>query len=461
MIGPRRNRLVRCGLGVLLLLTAPVASGAEPSEEAPPERARPPAEASESRLRAQALVRRGQELAAMGRRQEALRAFAGALDAYQAYPLAHHEMGVTFAEMGDLVEAEASLTKALAMAPDFIRARQALAEVLRRRSQFDEALEHYRRALNQAPEDLASWYGAAAALRARGDDAEARYALEQLVAAAENKSAPAVVEAEKEIAALEASGVTAEVWGTDVEPEQPGEGTTVATRKRRAGSLTRHEGDQFFSERRYLAALEAYRGVWSDEEPDVVLAYKIGATFAVMNDDRQALRWWRRALAIDPGRELIARHLAVLVAKLRSTDDQEETESEDAPEGASNDQVLVARDALRSGDPATALYLVDGSDRPGAAAIEAEARLRLGDFERALAIFEELLGSDPEDRVAKGGIAETLLRMGQAARAEEAIGDWVGREVSERGYKARPEAFLVFRRGEVDARLLAPLEPEE
>jgi len=227
-----------------------------------------------------------------------------------------------------------------------------------------------------------------------------------------------------------------------------------------AGALMRHAGDKAFRERRYLAALAAYLETWKQQgkeaKPDAVLAYKIGATFEVMNDDRQALGWWRTALAADPGRELIARHLSVLIAKLRGAGQRVRS-----TDSAQDDGLERARTALREGDPAAALYLVGGLDRPGAAAIEGEARLRLGDFERARKIFEELLGADPEDRVAKGGLAEALLRMGQVALAEKAIQAWVGVEGSEGGYRARPEVFLVLRRGEVNARLLAPAEPLE
>lgn len=412
---------------------------------------------AERRDKAQALVRRGQELAGMGRREEALAAFGAALEVYPAYPLAHHELGVSFADLGDLEKAAASFERALALAPDFARARQALGEVRRRQKRFGEALDQFKAALAVAPEDVATWYGVAATLRAQKKNGEALHALRRLVRAADNPMAPPVIEANKEIAALDKAGVREVAWGVEGEPDAVGETPTpTPTVATAPGTLTRHDGDAEFTERRYLAALERYLGAWSDEGPDAVLAYKIGATFAVMNDDRQALAWWRKALAIDPGRELVARHLALLVAKLR----QSGAEVSDGG-GDGGDAVARAKEALRLGDPGSALFLVKGSDRPGAAAVEAEARLRLGDFARARAIFEELLGEDPEDRVAKGGLAETLLRMGQAGAAEKAIQAWVGSVGSEGGYKARPETFLVFRRGEVEARLLAPPEPED
>jgi len=421
-----------------------------------PEAKKPPkvdAELAARRDRAQGLVRRAQELAAMRRGDEAIEVLNQALDAYPAYPLAYHELGVTFAELGNFSQAEANLKKALELAPDFVRAQQALAEVMRRQKRYGEALSLYQKVLVAAPKDLASWYGVAASLRVQKKDPEALYALKQLIAAAENAEAPAVVEARKEVAALEKAGVVASVWGGQGEPGKPDEGPITASAP---GSLPRHAGDKAFAERRYLDALNAYRKAWAPKTPDAVLAYKIGATFAVMNDARSALTWWRLALAADPGRELIARHLAILVGKLRGAG---KSIGPAAP--GEEDAVARAKDALRQGDPGTALYVIKGLDAPGAAVVEAEARLRLGDFEKARLIFEEQLGEDPDDRVAKGGLAEALLRMGQTGPAEKAIQAWVGVEGSEGGYKARPETFLVFRRGEVEARLLAPLEPEE
>lgn|GEM_PF-1603540 len=424
------------------------------TKKAPPKKpAKVDPELAARRERAQGLVRRAQELAAMRRGDEALAALQQALEVYPAYPLAYHELGVTFAELGNLPQAEANLKKALELAPDFVRAEQALAEVMRRQKRYAEALGLFDKVLRAAPKDLASWYGVAASLRAQKKDGEALYALKQLIAAADNPEAPAVLEARKEVAVLEKAGVVATVWGGEKAPGERDEGPVTASAP---GSLTRHAGDKAFAERRYLAALEAYKKAWSAKTPDAVLAYKIGATFAVMNDPRAALGWWRQALAADPGRELIARHLAILVGKLR---DSGKSVGPAAP--GEEDAVVRAKEALREGDPGTALFIIKGLDMAGAAAVEAEARLRLGDFERARTLFEELLGEDPDDRVAKGGLAEALLRMGQTGPAEKAIQAWVGVEGSEGGYKARPETFLVYRRGEVDARLLAPPEPEE
>lgn len=426
-------------------------------DEAPRERVDPAL--AGKRERARALVGRGQERAAMGRADDALEAFREALEIYPAYPLAFHEIGVTLAEQGELGAAEANLRRALELAPGFTRAEQALGEVLRRQRRWDDALAQYRRALDGAPADAPTWYGIASCLRAKKQDAEALWALDQLIALAGDTGTPWLAEAQKERAALVKAGVVARAWGAPDEAAQgpdapePGAEAIVAA----PGALTRHAGDAAFMARRYLAALEAYRAAWDaqakDARPDAALAYKIGATYAVMNDAHAALSWWRASLAADPGREVVAQHLALLVARMRGAE-------ADAEEAGASDVLARARAALRAGDAATALWLARGLDLPGAATVEGEARLRLGDYPGARAIFEEVLGEDPDDRVAKGGLAEVLLRLGQAGPADKAIQAWFGPE-GDGGYKVRPETFLVLRRGEVEARLLAPDEPEE
>lgn len=439
----------------------------EPKPEPPaanPKTDRGPLAAKKDRARA--LVARAQELAAVKRYDEALDFLRDALEAYPAYPLAHHEVGVTLAEQGNLPAAEASLRKALEMAPDFARAKQALGEVLRRQKRFDEALPLLSAASQAQPKDLASWYGMAAIFKAQKKDAEALWALESLVGAAENPDAPVVNEARKEAAALIQKGVVASAWGVaptvaepTVEPKKPDD--EESTTPTAPGSLPRHAGDKAFAEQRYLAALEAYNAAWNAKKGgaegapapiDAVLAYKIGATWAVMNDRKNAMTWWRKALAAEPSRELVARHLALLIAAERGVE---------AQKPADDALVQRAKAALRAGDPGTALYLVHGVTLPGAALVEAEARLRLGDFARARALFEELLGDDPDDRLAQGGLAEALLKLGQTSLAESAIQIWVGPESIEGSYKARPETFVVLRRGELEARFLAPAEPND
>lgn len=411
--------------------------------------------------RARALVARAQELAATKRYDEALDFLRDAIEAYPAYPLAHHEVGVTLAEQGNLPAAEASLRKALEMAPDFARAKQALGEVLRRQKRFDEALPLLSAASQAQPKDLASWYGMAAIFKAQKKDAEALWALESLVGAAENPDAPVVNEARKEAAALIQKGVVASAWGAPpkvaepvAEPKKPEDEASETPAA--PGQLPRHAGDKAFSEQHYLEALEAYNKAWAAKKEgapaDAVLAYKIGATWAVMNDRKNAMTWWRTALAAEPSRELVARHLALLIAAERGVE---------AQKPADDALIQRAKAALRAGDPGTALFLVHGVTLPGAALVEAEARLRLGDFARARALFEELLGDDPDDRLAQGGLAEALLRLGQTSLAESAIQIWVGPESIEGSYKARPETFVVLRRGELEARFLAPAEPTD
>ncbi len=419
----------------------------EPTRPAEPTTKPPPATtpAASARDTAIAKVRRGQELATQGRRDEAMEALREALEAYPAYPLAHHELGVVMADAGNLVQAEANLRRALDLAPDFQRAHQALAEVLRRGKRFDEALDHYARALRQDASDTAAWYGLAASLRATKKPAEGLWALERLVAAAPDKQAALAVEARKAADAALAAGTTPKPWkGLDATAEAAPAPAT----------LPRHAGDDAFERQTYLPALAAYleQAKTPAGEKDAVLAYKVGAVYAIMNESRQAIAWWRKSLALDPGRELVGRHLALLIARQR--------EAEAAAGGVtSGDAIARARDALLTGDPATALWLVEGTSAPEAAVLAGEARLQLGDFIGARPIFEALLAKNPEDRVARGGLAEALLRGPQTARTtalgQKTLQEWLGDD------EARVDTFLVLRRAEVDARVLMPAPSED
>ena len=255
-------------------------------------------------------------------------------------------------------------------------------------------------------------------------------------------------------------------------PETPAEPAVVAT----PGPMNRYEGDKAFAEQRYLDALSHYMAAWHvlvpppvkpepivepvvsieptpaaelDTAPkgDPELAYRIGATYAVMNDNLPAIRWWKTALALDPSRELIARHLGILMSRVGQT-------TERPPQSAAH-LMERAKALLLWGDAASAFALVRHRDDVGAGHLEAESRLRLGDYKHARQIFEELLAADPEDRLARAGLGEALLKLGETEPAGKAIETWMGDN------KARPETFIVLRRGELEARLLAPYEPED
>jgi len=462
----RRSRLPAIALSAVLLAGAP-SRGAEPDDPdrpsgpAPAETEAPPAErpgppipdgpgtpgtpAAGARELAMAKVQKGQELAANKRRAEAIVLFREALVAYPAYPLAHHELGVALAESGDLTNAEANLRRALVLAPDFARAQQALAEVLRRQKRHDEALSLYTSALRANPNDLAAWYGLAASLAATRHPAESLWALQRMLAATPNHDAPLLAEAQELVDAQLDDGVRPKPW--------PGiDKSEVA--QANPDLLPRHPGDEDVERQAYVAALAAYTTQAKTPEggKDAVLAYKIGAVYAIMNETRLAITWWRKALSLDPSREIVGRHLALLVARQRAAE---------LASGAvtSGDTIERARQALLAGDPATALWLVKGSDAPQAAVLEGEARLQLGDFTGARAIFEALLAKDAEDRVARGGLAEALLRGPTSPRntdlAQKTLQAWLGDE------EAKLDTFLVLRRAELDARVLMPEPPDD
>jgi len=401
------------------------------------------------RDQAMARVRAAQELASQGaaRRGEAIAALRDALALYPAYPLAHHELGLLLAESGDLPGAEANLRRALALAPEFARAHQALGEVLRRSKRHEHALASYTTALREEPGDTAAWYGLAASLRATKRPAESLWALQRLVDAAKNPDAGIVVEAKKAIESALAAGTAPKPW--------PGIDKAVAEAPPVAPPiLPRHAGDDDFDAQRYVGALQEYLALAKAKggDKDAVLAYKIGAVYTIMNETRLAIGWWRKALSLEPGREIIGRHLALLVARYRAAEVASGTQT-------GGDALERARAALLLGDPATALWLVEGVAAPQAVLIAGEARLQLGDYIGARVVFEGLLAKDPEDRLAKGGLAEALLRGPSSPRtndlAQKTLQAWLGDD------EARADTFFVLRRAELDARVLMPAPPED
>lgn len=488
---------------------APATAPGEPAPtEAPPVRL--PTELELKQERARSLVKRGQELAAGRFTSEALAAFRAALAAWPAYPLAHYELALTLADTKDLPGAEANLKAAIALAPDYARAHQALGEVFRRQKRLEDARASYLEAVRLAPEDTVAWYGLAVTLKAQKSEAEALWALESLLAVPnQNSDAPVAVEARKEAAAMISRGVTAkalevrapevaEIPPEEPKPEAPGPEEPKPEEAKPAevaisgtpGVLGKKEGDKAFAEKRYVEALRLYLAAWEELVPparpapqtdakttpeptsapaaeaaptpepppppeaaptprgDPELAYRIGATYAVINDLKPAIRWWMTALSLAPERELIARHLGLLLRRVRA--------AEPAPTEISGAvRIERAKALLRDGDAASALMLVKNREEIGAGHLEAESRLRLGDFRSARQIFEELLAADPEDRLANAGLGEALFRLGEDELARKAINAWMGDE------KSRPETFLVLRRGELEARLLAPHEPED
>ena len=409
---------------------------------------------AKQRSRAMGLAVHAGELLRAGLDDQAVAAYSEALQAWPAYPLALNELGAIYAKKKELARAEALLQQALQLDPEFTAARANLAEVQRRMGRFSVAIESYHAVLDVTPDDADAHYGLAAAFARTGDKPSARWAMERyLKLVGEDAEGPRVSEVEEQLERLDdddveakAPWVVASVAKSPVEPtavEEP-EAPALATAPGEPGALPRHVGDAKFYARRYMEALAAYRAELGDGD-DVVLLYKIGATYAVMNDYRSALRYWRQALLLEPDRELIVRHLGLATIKLAALSPPSSPAIPDALEGA--------RVALIAGDAAGAVARLAGENSLEAAQLRGEALLLLGDLTGARASFESILTARPDDRDASGGLAEALARQGATAPAEAAMRQWLGdRDVP-------PETFLVLRSNDFVTRLTS--EPEE
>lgn len=413
---------------------------------------------AERRNRAIGLRVHAQELARAGSTDAAIAALVEAISVWPAYPLALNELGVIYAQRRELARAEVLFQEALSHDPAFLDARANLAEVQRRLGRFEPAVASYRLVLEARPADADALYGLAASLARLERRPQARWAMERYLEVAGESAAARVAEVRGQLEGLEDVDaeppwelVAAAEEPTEPPPdvEEPGEAAAepppIAVAPGEPGPLPRHAGDAHYRARRYQAAVTAYDEALAERPDDVVLLYKAGAAFAAMNDLRAALRYWRRALALEPDRELLVRHVGLAVMKLGSV-------GRPRPP-AFSDPLEAARIALIEGEPALALTYLADVDGDEATQLSGEARLLLGDHTGARRAFEALLAAKGDDRDATGGLAEALAREGAETPAQVAMRAWLGdREVP-------VETFLVLRGNDFATRLTS--EPEE
>ena len=191
-------------------------------------------------------------------------------------------LGVLQLERGSLSAAETSFGASLALDPGQPDALQGLAEVARRRGQYDAALAQVDRALSDPRLD---------ALRAKrladyraqvAQEQEAVVRLERLVEAGQAGSG--------ERAGLARIYAARGLWERAAELErqvEPG----VEQRERLAYML--------FRANRYREAHELYAGLAS-ETGSASAAINDGVTLALLGDDRAAIELYRRALTLEP-----------------------------------------------------------------------------------------------------------------------------------------------------------------
>ncbi len=437
----------------LAVAHAPPAGAADASPSAPAKTAAPQALSDDAiamrQGQARAARERGRTLAAQGQTVAALAAYRQALLAWPAYPVVHNEIGAILFARGDVAEAIASFRKATELDPQLTAAWANLAEAERRQGDVVHAAEHFQRALALAPDDGVLYYGLAAAYLDAKDEAKALWAIERFLERAPSHDSPRAKAALARQRALTAKGVKpAPVALTPTDEGQEEAGALpkepppplppVTPRPGEPPALAPHMGDRYFAAQRYVEALEAYRKDLAEHPRDVELLYRIGATHAVMGATRAAARWWRLALAVDPGRALIARHLGLLALR---------EQAHEAP-AKPGDPVAAARGDLLSGRPAQAAARLRGVQGAEAAYLRAEAALGLGEYEVARGIFQALTKAHPDDVAATGGLAVALTLLGDP-KADEVMQRWLGDQL------ALPEDFLVLRATEAASRIQA------
>ncbi len=437
------------------LLALPCAAAAQPAPAAPAPASAPlSADAKARQTLARQLKEQAQVAAQRGQRDRALELYRQALAAWPAYPLVHNELGFLEARAGRLDAAADHLQEAVSLDPELAEAWANLGEVLRRQGQHEPAAAALTRFLTFKPDDAPAYYALAHVFQARKHNAAALWAMERFLERHGDPNGPQALEVRQAAARLIRDGVVAQDPGVTpalADSERPTEAPPRAAQADapaeplpEAGDLPAHPGDDAFAQARYVEALTAYEAALAGSPDDVVLLYKLGAVHAVMNDPRAAARRWRQALALDPDRALVRRHLALLELKLEEAQLTELTPEIATP---TPDALVAARQALVGGRPELAAAVLAGATDDEARYLEGEAALRLGDPKAAQAAFEARLAKDPSDHVALGGLAEALVRQDAGTRASDTLRKWQGQR------RLAPEEFVVLRSVEAGARI--------
>lgn len=410
--------------------------------------------------KARELAQRAKALKQQGLSDMALDALREALQTYPSFPMAHNEIGVLLADKGDLLAAEASFRNAVELDPQLAEAWANLAEAQRRQRKLDDAAKTYQTFLEQRPKDADAYYALASIYTKQNKQAEALWAMERVLQHHYDPQSRVVKDARKRAAELIKLGVEATppqavmvAEPTDPEDPDPGKGAQPAEgppvemteAAGEPGPLPAHAGDDAFRRQRYVKALKAYQNAVAERPEDVILLYKVGATHAVMGNYHAALRWWRRALALDPGRAFIVHQIGLVAVQLHKRD-----QLALAPVLGEGGAEAKAREALLDGRPAEALSLLAGQTSSDASFLRGEAALRLGDLERAERNFAAVLEFSPDDNAALGGLAEALMRQAdetKKAKAEEKLAKYLGDQ------PVSKEEYVVLRSAEAASRI--------
>jgi Flp pilus assembly protein TadD len=137
------------------------------------------------------LTARGMALAHLGRFAEALQTFAAAQELDPSNAMALVNVATVYLMAQDLPRARGALERALAMNPGLARAHNSLGVIAARSGRPEEAIDHWRRAVEIEPREFDTLFNLGMLLLRRGRPAEARAYLERFV-----QSAPAAAYAQ-------------------------------------------------------------------------------------------------------------------------------------------------------------------------------------------------------------------------------------------------------------------------
>jgi Flp pilus assembly protein TadD len=130
------------------------------------------------------LMARGAALVQFGRIDEALASFERALSIDGSNAVAKANVGIAYLTVRDYPRARAALKASLALDPDVSLAHNALGVIAAETGHPDEAIEHWKRAVELNPKEWDTLFNLGKLLRQRGREAEARSYIEQFVRAA-------------------------------------------------------------------------------------------------------------------------------------------------------------------------------------------------------------------------------------------------------------------------------------
>ena len=109
----------------------------------------------------------------LGRPEEAVKAYAYAIDIQPNYADAHNNMGVALKDQGKLEEATEAYTKALSLKPAYADVHNNMGVVLKSQGKLEEAIEAYKKAISLKPDFAEGYYNMGVALQEQGKLEEA------------------------------------------------------------------------------------------------------------------------------------------------------------------------------------------------------------------------------------------------------------------------------------------------